>query len=88
MALFELCPKKNKNKKDAEDFKTCYSQVIMIKGECLTFASYSACFSHGTETNLNILTVSNKCKSKLLWDQFLNRLEKFLPWCDTRAGVD
>ena len=31
MALFELCPKKNKKnkkKKDAEDFKTCYSQVI------------------------------------------------------------
>ena len=27
MALFELCPKKNKKKKDAEDFKTCYSQV-------------------------------------------------------------
>ena len=29
MALFELCPKKNKKKKDAEDFKTCYSQVKM-----------------------------------------------------------
>ena len=30
MALFELCPKKkkkHKKKKDAEDFKTCYSQV-------------------------------------------------------------
>ena len=29
MALFELCPKKKKKKKhkDAEDFKTCYSQV-------------------------------------------------------------
>ena len=33
MALFELCPKKKlhkKKKKDAEDFKTCYSQVKMI----------------------------------------------------------
>ena len=29
MTLFELCPKKKKKKKhkDAEDFKTCYSQV-------------------------------------------------------------
>ena len=33
MALFELCPKKKKKhkkkkkKEDAEDFKTCYSQV-------------------------------------------------------------
>ena len=29
MALFELCAKKKKkkHKKDAEDFKTCYSQV-------------------------------------------------------------
>ena len=31
MALFELCPKKkNKKKKDTEDFKTCLSQVKMI----------------------------------------------------------
>ena len=29
MALFELCP--NKKKKDAEDFKTCYSQVKRLK---------------------------------------------------------
>ena len=27
MAPFELCPKKKKKHKDAEDFKTCYSQV-------------------------------------------------------------
>ena len=34
MALFELCPKKKKkkkkHKKDAEDFKTCYSQVTIL----------------------------------------------------------
>ena len=32
MVLFELCPKKKKKKhKDAEDFKTCYSQVKMTR---------------------------------------------------------
>ena len=35
MTLFKLCPKmkkQHKKKKDAEDFKTCYSQVkIKIK---------------------------------------------------------
>ena len=35
MALFKLCPKKkNNNKKDAEYFKTCYSQVKIPCDAC------------------------------------------------------
>ena len=40
MALFELCPKKKKKKKDAEDFKTCYSQVkIIVTDSTQTFCT-------------------------------------------------